>query len=470
MTLNKKIAFGLLLFSISASAQVLPTGQRLKDINPAVLIGATLQTGNKDTRDVLTANTPIQNIFKREFNLGQATCYPAWDTWKGLKIYDFTEFNKSVNWFVANKMPVVAHLLAGQDSYFPEWFKTGTYTAVELDSMLVDYIRATIRSNNNFEKVDYWNVVNESIWWNGNYYNTNTTDPGCKFQNMGYEPDRSGLTGTDQIHTQHPVYIRKAFEYARRYTNKKLELRDYGAEFWGDKKAKSLYQLARHLKNSGVPLDAVGLQGHFDISKTYDWSKLKRTISEYKKLGLEVYITEIDYADKLKLWTPEKAEIQRQQYKLMIKASVEAGVNWLCFWGVRDNWNQFWLLDNSPLLFASDLSVKPAYYGVQEGLNLSLNTAIEEVNIDSDSKVLQIYPNPAKNSVNILLKETSTGSYKFTLTSSIGVEVLKKNIVANQAPIDISLPNDLNAGIYFVKVWSPSSMQNWTTKLVIDRE
>jgi GH35 family endo-1,4-beta-xylanase len=466
MFLRKMLVLIFICFGIMVSAQTLPTGQRLKDINPAVLVGCVLQTGYADTKSVLTANTPIQNIFKREFNLGQATCYPAWDTWTGLKTYKFTEFNNSVNWFVANNVPVVAHLLAGQDTYFPDWFKTGTYSAVELDSILVDYIRAVIRTNNNFEKVDYWNVVNESLWWNGYYYNTNATDPGCKLQNMGYEPDMSGIIGADRIHTQHPVYIRKAFEYARRYTNKKLELRDYGAEFWGDTKTKTLYQLARHLKNSGAPIDAVGLQCHFDLAKTYDWNKFKQTITEYKRLGLEVYLTEVDFADKLKLWTPAKAEIQKQLYKSMTKAAVEAGVNWICVWGVRDNWNQFWLLDNSPLLFANDLTPKSAYYGVQEGLSVS--TAIPEVNLKKVDNSLQVFPNPAKNSIKILLKESLTENCKLNLLNSTGKGILNRDITSLNGLINVDLPNSLSAGVYYVQVSSQISNKNWTSKLIIN--
>lgn len=463
-----KIVFSICLACINliASAQTVPNGERLKDINPAVLIGSVLQTGYADTKNILTANTPIQNIYKREFNLGQATCYPAWDTWKGFKTYDFTEFNKSVNWFVANNMPVVAHLLAGQDTYFPNWFITNTYTAAELDSILEDYIRATITSNANSNKVEYWNVVNESLWWNGNYYNTNATDPGCKLQNMGYEPDLSGLTGTDVVHTQHPVYIRKAFEYARRHSNKKLELRDYGAEFWGDKKTKALYQLAKHLKNIGAPLDAVGLQCHFDNAKTYDWSKLKQTIQEYKKLGLEVYLTEVDFADEQKVWTPAKAEIQREQYKLMIKAAVEGGVKWICFWGVRDNWNPFWLLDKSPLLFANDLTTKPAYYGAQEGLILS--KTLGNIEMEKDKKSLHIYPNPAKNNINFILDESLKGNIVFKLLNSTGAVLMKKEIISNNEPMKMGLPDNLSAGIYFVNVSSPISKQDWTSKLIIN--
>lgn len=376
------LIFGAIIALLSiqqVSAQVTPSGLRLKDINPDVLIGATLQTGSLDTKEILTDNHAKQNIFKREFNIGQATCYPAWDTWTGLKQYDFTDFNNSVNWLYNNNIAVVAHLLAGPDLYYPVWFKNTSYNATQLDDILEDNIRATITSNGNANKVDYWNVVNEAFMWNGNYYDNNSAVK-CKFQNMGYEADRSGLPTADSINSNHPVYIRKAFEYARKYTNKKLELRDYGAEFSGDRKAKAFYQLVKHLVNSGAPIDAVGLQGHFKLDKTYDWDELKLTIQKYKDLHLEVYLTEVDYADEFidtnndsiddGPWTPEKAQIQKQQYKSMIQAATEGGVKWICFWGIRDNFNKDWLFNRDPLLFAENLATKPAYYGVQAGLSL----------------------------------------------------------------------------------------------------
>lgn len=380
------LIFGAIFAQLSipqVSAQVTPSGLRLKDINPDVLIGATLQSNNIDTEHILTDNHAKQNIFKREFNIGQATCYPAWFTWTGLKQYDFTQFNNSVNWLYNNNFAIVAHLLAGPDRYYPDWFKNTSYSKAQLEDILEDNIRATITSNGNANKVDYWNVVNEALIWNGNYYD-NDSDVKCKFQNMGYEADKSGLA--DKVHTQHPIYIRKAFEYARKYTNKKLELRDNSAEFENsgnvnrDRKAKAFYQLVKHLVNSGVPIDAVGLQGHFKLDKTYVWDDLKLTIQKYKDLDLEVYLTEVDYADEFidvnkdgiddGPWTPEKAQIQKQEYKSMIQAAAEGGVKWICFWGIRDNFNINWLYNRDPMLFAEDLTTKPAYYGVQAGLRL----------------------------------------------------------------------------------------------------
>ena len=349
-------------------AQNIPSGLGLRDVNPDIIIGATLQSGNPDTQSILSENSSLQKLFLREFNLGQATCYPAWKTWKGLKDYDFTDFDNTINWLTSNNRSVAAHLLVGPDNYFPEWFKTGTFTKDELDCLMLDYIKAAIISNENNTKVEYWNVVNESLASTTHYYDNSGKNLHCKFQDLGMEPDKSGLTGENNINSEHPIYIRKAFEYARKYTTKKLELRDYGIEFWNEGKSKAFYQLVKHLINTGTPINAVGLQGHFDLNKKNDWNKLTEAILKYKELGLEVYVTEIDLADKTEIWNTEKADKQREQYALMMSAIVEASPNWICFWGFHDNWNKHWLYDQHSLLFDINLNPKPAYYGVQEGL------------------------------------------------------------------------------------------------------
>jgi len=363
------------------NAQAVPNGLRLQDINPIMLVGATVRSGSNpilEGHNIIDNSTAVSTVFKREFNLGQATNYPK-DIWKdGKKPLNFDAFNNAVNWIVANNMPVMAHLLAGHDQYFSKWFRDSTFVdeKVALDGILKRYIRESITVNNNSNKVLYWNVVNEPFKWDGSRYPDRSADPDvktCRFQAIGYEDDKSGLEGTAKVYARHPIYIGRAFEYARQHTDKKLELRDYGAEFWDDtvnsKKSRELYQLAKHLVNSGVPIDAIGLQGHFKLFRNYDWTKFTRTIKEYRDLGLEVYITEIDYADEEgQVWTAEKIQKQREQYKLMIQAALDGGAKLLCFWGVRDGADPGWLLNDDPLLFKNDLSVKPAYYGVQDGL------------------------------------------------------------------------------------------------------
>lgn len=166
---------------------------------------------------------------------------------------------------------------------------------------------------------------------------------------------------------KHPVYIRKAFEMARKHTKAKLELRDYGIEFWdGSRKSKAFYQLVKHLLNTGVPLDAVDSQGHFRTDNTYDWAKLKAAVVEYKKLGLEVYLTELDYGDADPIAAATSAHrnanfdsTQSRQYRQMAAAAVGGGMNWMCFWGVADNTNSYWRMGRARCCSTSSIAPSP---------------------------------------------------------------------------------------------------------------
>jgi len=361
----------LILPLFAALALSHPTAHAaLKELHPGFLVGTTATYGNgtfgEGTQYGPNAAT-FRSILLREFNLGQVTCYPAWDTWKGLKSYDFTYVNAGINYLNQQGYPIAIHVLSAPSSYYPDWFKTGTYTADQLDSMLEDFIRTAMTTNDNASKVKYWNVVNECLASNNHYWASNTD---CQWQNMGWEDDKSGLTGSAKVHTQHPVWVRKAFEYAKKYAKPgvKLELRDYNIEFWQVYKSAAFYQLVRHLLNSGAPIDAVGLQCHLDVSGTYNWPLLTRTIQEYKKLGLEVYGTELDIGDKAKSWTAEKAAQQKNQYQNFFNAASAGGMDWACTWGLKDNVSQYWRYDESPLLYDTNYVAKPAYDGAALGL------------------------------------------------------------------------------------------------------
>jgi len=308
-------------------------------------------------------------VFNREFNSGQVTCYPAWDAWTGYKQYNLTDINSRINYLEDRGKTQMMHLLLGPDMYFPDWFKNGSYTNAQLEDMLQDWIRSMIQSNSNNTKVEVWNVVNEALGWSetGQY----PPDSDIKWQQLGWEADQSGLTGADKVHDYHPVYIRKAFEYARQYTNAKLELRDSGAEFPdgpNSYKYRSFYQLAKHLLNKGVPLDAVGFQVHIDIQNTYNWEGFKNNINRYRALGLETYITELDIGDTQQSWNDVKAQQQRAMYYQVCQIARETDMEYVHFWGLIDGKDPGWRTNESPLLFDPSYNPKPAYYGVQQAL------------------------------------------------------------------------------------------------------
>jgi GH35 family endo-1,4-beta-xylanase len=346
-------------------AQPLPTGPRLKDIVTTMKIGV-----RTDQEGLFGSISPTYTtVYNREFNSGTVTCYPAWEAWTGVKQYNLTNINNRVNYLEDRGKTQMMHLLVGPSMYFPDWFKNGTYTNAQLEDMLQDWIRSIIQSNSNNTKVEVWNVVNEAIGWSapGNY----PPDSDVKWQQLGWEADASGLTGADKVNNNHPVYIRKAFEYARQYTNAKLELRDSGAEFpdgANSYKYKAFYQLTKHLLNKGVPLNAVGFQVHIDIGTSYNWEGFRNNINRFKALGLETYITELDIGDTQSSWNSTKAEQQRAMYYTVTQIAKETGMQYVHFWGMIDGLDTGWRTTESPLLFDSSYSPKPAYYGVQQAL------------------------------------------------------------------------------------------------------
>lgn len=365
-------------------AQNVPEGKRLND--NGLLIGATAEVGSSDKEGLFKWKdaAKVKIVMAREFGLVQTTAYPAWDVWVGSDLnsvtFDLSTTNQVINWAEENGKKTVVHLLAGSPTYFPEWLNQGNWTVAQLDTLMNRWITFAMTTNGNAGKVDYWNVVNEAFMWNGNYWDSSSVANTNPWQKMGWEEDKSGLTSTAKVYQRHPVYIRRAFELARRHTGAKLELRDYGIEFWdGSKKTRAFYQLVKHLLNSGVPLDAVGFQGHFRTDKTYNWAKLQQAVEEYRKLGLEVYITEIDYGDDDPIAaatsahrSPSYDTTQAQQLRAFARAATAGGVHWLCLWGVADNTNLYWRKGQSALLFDESYNAKPSYYSFRQGISEGL--------------------------------------------------------------------------------------------------
>ncbi|WP_298545589.1 endo-1,4-beta-xylanase [uncultured Aquimarina sp.] len=354
-----------LLLQKNAYAQTVPNGERLKDIaGNQTLIGSVIGAGTYlpiNTQQEWKQNS--QTVLLRECSAGTVLCFPTF-TWTGPYQYDLDDFNATVNWLEDNNKVQIAHLLAGGFTYHPQWLidNRGTYSQAELRNMLEQFIKTVIQSNNNDEKVDIWNVVNEAFFVTGDFTIANSV-----FNALGREDDESGLTGDDKVVNRFPIYIRLAFEYARKYTNKKLELRENNCHFSGLKHDKLLYQLANHLKNKNVPVDVISFQTHLSTGRNYDWNDFKNQIKKYKDLGYEVYITELDVGNS---GTSTGDQEQRDVAYNAIKAAREAGVGLINFWGLRDGELGAYREDEFPNYFeTANFNPKPSYYGMQQALN-----------------------------------------------------------------------------------------------------
>ena len=303
-----------------------------------------------------------QTLYQKEMSAGTVLSYPK-VLWKGLKQYDFSQFNTTVNWFEDRGLVQIAHLLIGPNHYYPKWFTNGSYTNRELEEIMEDYIRQVMHSNRNGSKIDVWNVVNETLWLKGG-----APYAGTIWNQLGWEEDRSGLRGFDKLLTRHPVYIRKALEIARKYTDNKLELRDNGVAFPEDDEYQMFYQLVKHLLNQNVPLDAVSFQTHLNTDRTYNWKGLTSNIKRYKDLGLEVYLTELDIGND---GTEQGRKKQKQYYYNVVKAAREGGIDQIHLWGLNDGQMGDYRKGEYALLFEGFMQPKPAYYGFRQALKNS---------------------------------------------------------------------------------------------------
>ena len=348
--------------------------------NKAILRG----TESKKNREFVISN----------YNGIQMSVYPAWDFgfWPKQKpnsIEDF-EYNISglselVNWGKENDMFLIHHCLFFPNKYFPKWFWESNYNSNELDEILNSYIEKVLVTNKNGEKIDALNVINEIFDKNGNYRPSGNLNEDVKWMDIGYEDDNSRLNGHLKINNKHPLFVRKVLEKTRSLSEAKLEIRDYNIAF-GGKKADGLYQLIKHLKNSNIPIDAIGFQCHLNTNINYNYDNLLDNIKRFQEIGVDVYITELDVG--MNLWggngKPRKKvsdvikndndwndyfEKQNKIYYNVIKTARLAGVKLISDWGFRDdvpygNWRK----DQKAWMINKDYTKKQAYYEVLRAL------------------------------------------------------------------------------------------------------
>ncbi|HEX7026196.1 MAG TPA: endo-1,4-beta-xylanase, partial [Gammaproteobacteria bacterium] len=188
-------------------------------------------------------------------------------------------------------------------------------------------------------------------------------------------------------------YVELAFQYAHEADpGAALYYNDYSLE--SSAKRAGAIRLIKSLQAKGIPVAAVGTQGHFGL----DWpslEELEKTITEFAALDVDVMFTEMEI-DVLPTidnyhgaeistrgeWDPKldpyrdgfPAEMQQklaERYRELFKVFLDHrdAVTRVTFWGVTDadSWKNNWPVPgrtNYPLLFDRDGQPKPAFYSV----------------------------------------------------------------------------------------------------------
>ncbi len=168
-------------------------------------------------------------------------------------------------------------------------------------------------------------------------------------------------------------YISKVFQWAHEADPKALLVyNDYNAT--NPSKRDRIYTMLKKLLDEGVPLHAVGLQGHWNINEPTE-QNLRDAIDKYSSLGLKIQITELDVsiymsrADTVDIgFTPEREQKQINLYKMAFDVfrGKKDVINSVTFWNVSDrhSWRDRRDMKCYPLLFDENLKPKKVYWEV----------------------------------------------------------------------------------------------------------
>lgn len=238
----------------------------LKDIvGNKFLVGAAL-----NVRQSSGADTSSLRIVKRHFNsIVAENCMKSEEIQPREGEFFFDEADKFVNLGIENNMSIIGHCLIWH-SQCPDWFfvddKGNNVSADKLKQRMRIHISTVVGRYKG--KIKGWDVVNEAIVEDGSYRKS-------KF----YE-----ILGEE--------FIPLAFQYAHDADpDAELYYNDYGMNVKG--RRDGVVKLIRSLKEKGIRIDAVGMQGHMGMDYP-DIKEFEESMLAFAAEGVKVMITEWD--------------------------------------------------------------------------------------------------------------------------------------------------------------------------------
>ncbi len=203
----------------------------------------------------------------------------------------------------------------------PDWVKN--MSAAERRSYFDSYIEEVV--GRYAGKLQSWDIVNEPFW------------PGHRAPGgfrLGPWYDAFGS-----------AYVRRAFERAARVDRTtKFVLNEAQTERddeLGLAVRGGLLKLVAELKNAGVKLDAVGLQGHLQPQYPHDPARFDEFLHALADLGVDIYITEFDVCDDV---FPDDVEgrdaaVARTARQFLETTLRHPAVKALITWELADNYS-----------------------------------------------------------------------------------------------------------------------------------
>ncbi len=221
----------------------------------------------------------------------------------------------------------------------------------------------------------------------------------CKGRIRGWDVVNEAISGDGQLRMTKwleiigPDYIARAFEFAHQADpDAELYYNDY--DMWKPQHRQAVVRLVNELREKGLRIDGVGMQGHWGLDYP-PIEEAEKSIETYAALGLKVMITELDISVLPRARNFSGAEVSQNfqlqkelnpwpeglpdemQKKLADRYAELFGlfrkhadkIDRVTFWNVHDgnSWLNNWPIrgrTDYPLLFDRQTKPKPAFFAV----------------------------------------------------------------------------------------------------------
>ena len=266
-----QLIFGMLtlpVFLLSAFSQDKKTDSTLglKDaFSGKFYIGTAL-----NARQITGKDKAAIQIVKKHFNAIVAeNCMKSESLQPREGVFNFLLADQFVDFGERNKMYIIGHTLIWH-SQVPKWFFNDNKGHDVSREVLIGRMKTHIKTviNRYKGRVKGWDVVNEAIEDDGSWRNS-------KF----YQ-----IIGED--------FVKLAFQFAHEADpDAKLYYNDYSMANPG--RREGVVALVKKLKEQGVRIDGIGMQGHIGLDYP-DIAEFEKSIVAFASLGVKVMITEMD--------------------------------------------------------------------------------------------------------------------------------------------------------------------------------
>ncbi len=357
-------------FTLTANAQAKDGG--LKDAYKDYFsVGVAVNKRNLANQDEIKIVLDNYNSITAENDMKSGEIHPKDGVWH------WEGADSIANFCRQHKIKLRGHCLVWH-SQFCNWMmydKKGKPVKKEVFyARLREHIHAVV---NRYKDIVYcWDVVNEAMAESANPNRWN--------------PNPSPYRQSELFKNYGDEFIAKAFEFAHEADpNALLFYNDYNAAT--PSKRDLIYNMVKKMKDAGVPIHGIGMQGHYNIygPKVED---VDAAITKYSELVSNIHITELDVRaneemggqlqfrrDKIDI-KPHIKTLQENQYAQLFRVlrKHKDVVKCVTFWNVSDR--DSWLgTNNYPLLFDKDLKAKKAYNVVK-----NFNAALDNQQIKED--------------------------------------------------------------------------------------